>query len=121
MERRPITKVRSEWVPLAPMLIGEVEAATYGRRVHDGWLHVICGPEPDGFHLSISHQPQGQRSRPRYPTWDEIAEARYRFCPAEVTMAMLLPPLDDYVALHDTAFHLHELPDSEDAKRSSGD
>jgi len=45
----------------------------------------------------------------RYPRWDEIAEARYSLVPADVTMALILPPPDEYVALHDTTFHLHEI------------
>jgi hypothetical protein len=42
------------------------------------------------YHLSMSHP-----TRP--PTWDEIREARYRFCPDRITMAMLLPPKAFYV------------------------
>lgn len=68
---------------------------------------IIVGHEPLGpggelrWHLSISH-------RNRYPTWDEIKEARYRFIPDQVTMAMLLPPEDEYVNVHNNTFHLHE-------------
>lgn len=54
------------------------------------------------WHLSIAHQT-------RYPTWDEIRSARYQLLPGEVTMAMLLPPKDQYVNLHNNCFHLHEI------------
>jgi hypothetical protein len=54
-----------------------------------------------GWHLSISHPW-------RYPTWDEIAAARYALVPDAVTMAMVLPPSDEYVNLHPNCFHLHE-------------
>jgi hypothetical protein len=51
-----------------------------------GECFVIVGDEPGiGWHMSISH-------KNRYPSWEEIKEARYRFIPDEVTMAMLLPP-----------------------------
>lgn len=81
------------------------------REVHDGHLSVFAGTEADGFHLSISHRLSDGTARPgRYPTWDEIHDARYRFCPLDVTMAMLLPPQNEYVNHHPTTFHLWELP-----------
>lgn len=71
--------------------------------VLDGELQLIVGQEPKiGWHMSISH------SR-RYPTWNEIKEARYKFCPDEVTMAMILPPKSEYVNVHPTTFHLHQI------------
>ncbi|MFI4977566.1 MAG: hypothetical protein ACHQC8_02645 [Solirubrobacterales bacterium] len=83
----------------------------YQREVHDGHLSVLVSREPHGWHLSISHRTNEMRPRPgRYPTWDEVADARYRFIPDEVTMAMLLPPREQYVNLHETTFHLNEVP-----------
>lgn len=80
------------------------------KEVHDGHLSVFAGPEPDGFHLSISHRrSDGTRLPGRYPTWDEIRDARYRFAPLDVTMAMLLPPQAEYVNIHETTFHLWEV------------
>ena len=67
-----------------------------------GQCFVMAGVEAGKWHLSISH-------KTRYPTWDEIKEARYRFVPDEVTMAMLLPPRDQYVNVHPNCFHLHEI------------
>ncbi len=67
-------------------------------------LHVLVGRSPQGWHLSISH-------KSRYPTWDEIAHARYELIPNEVTMAMLLPPTEEYVNLHQNTFHLWEVED----------
>lgn len=56
-----------------------------------------------GWHISIS--------RPdRYPSWDEIAKARYELLPEEMMMVMLLPPPDEYINVHNHCFHLHELP-----------
>jgi hypothetical protein len=54
------------------------------------------------WHLSISRTD-------RYPSWDEIKEARYALLPDDCTMAMLLPPKSEYVNLHPNCFHLHEL------------
>ena len=56
------------------------------------------------WHLSIAHQH-------RYPTWDEIADVRYALVPEDVTMAMLLPPPDEYVNAHDYCFHLWQIED----------
>lgn len=56
------------------------------------------------WHVSISHPA-------RYPTWDEIADARYALVPDEVTMAMLLPPRAEYVNAHDRCFHLWQIDD----------
>lgn len=81
------------------------------REVRGGHLSVFAGPEPGGFHLSISHRISNNHPTPgRYPTWDEIHDARYRFAPLDVTMAMLLPPQDEYVNIHATTFHLWEMP-----------
>lgn len=54
------------------------------------------------WHMSIS-------CARRYPTWDEIRDARYELLPDEITMAMLLPPKAEYVNLHQNCFHLHEI------------
>jgi hypothetical protein len=74
---------------------------TFRRRAREGTLTVMAGTEPDGFHLSISH-PR------RYPTWDEISEARDRFTPPEKTMVMLMPPREQWVNVHQNCFHLWE-------------
>lgn len=54
------------------------------------------------WHMSIS-------CANRYPTWDEIRDARYALLPDDVTMAMLLPPRAEYVNVHPNCFHLHEI------------
>jgi len=76
-----------------------------GAKIYKaGKLQVIVGQQPnDGrWHLSISHPG-------RYPTWDEIKEARYQLVPNNVTMAMLLPPKEQYVNVHANCFHLWEI------------
>lgn len=95
------------------------QAAVYQKELDDGVLQVIVGPELQGWHLSISHTGWStelvggtsirKRKLTRYPNWDEIASARYEFCPPRMTMAMVLPPKEEYVNLHDTTFHLWEV------------
>ena len=62
---------------------------------------IIVTVEPTGWHLSISRHD-------RDPLWEEIATARYRLLPADLTFAMYLPPLSEYVNLHPHTFHLYE-------------
>lgn len=58
--------------------------------------------ETGRFHLSISHPY-------RYPKWDEIKDARYSLLPDNITMAMLLPTISEYVNFHQNCFHLYEV------------
>ena len=66
-----------------------------------GECSVIVGLEV-GWHLSIAHPT-------RYPTYEEIKEARYKFLPNETTVAMLFPPKEEFVNLHSNCFHLWEI------------
>jgi len=105
---KPLTRQRSPWVEVDTQLILGVEAKVYQRRVNDGVLMAIVGHEPAGWHLSISFRDHRQRLT-RYPHWDEISHARYELMPADLPIAMILPPEDEFVAVHDTTFHLHEI------------
>jgi hypothetical protein len=64
--------------------------------------HIIVSREQGRWHMSISHNE-------RYPSWDEIHEARYELLPEERTFAMILPPKSEYVNLHHNCFHLWEI------------
>jgi hypothetical protein len=59
------------------------------------------GRPADPWHLSIAHPA-------RYPTWDEIARARYTLLPDVAWMAMYLPPKSEYINLHRNCFQLYE-------------
>lgn len=87
-----------------------VLADYWSRRVGDGTLWAIVSNEPWGWHLSVSFRnPRNELTR--YPTWDELTHARYELLPDDIDVVMHLPPPAEYVALHDTTFHLHEQPD----------
>lgn len=108
MNRKPLHTVRSDWHIHAVTDPTVVVAAE--RRTHDGRLRVLVTNDGSlGLHLSISHVGHRGEIR-RYPGWDEIADARDVFLPAELGFVMHLPPADEYVALHDTTFHLHQHP-----------
>lgn len=99
---------RTGWrrVPIpAVMVAHEPNTNGYQKGLDDGHLTVFVGIVDGLWHLSISHR-LDDLTPGRYPTWDEISEARYEFVPNAATMAMLLPPRERYVNVHPTTFHL---------------
>lgn len=88
--------------------IKEIPSPMPGTKAYRfGRCQVIIDRRQDEWHMSISHHRAN-------PTWEEIRDARYQLIPNEVTMAMILPPKEQYVNLHEFCFHLHEIPDRED-------
>lgn len=113
MERAPITRHRSKWRPIdAPGLAGLEGLDAFERNVSDGRLVALVALEPAGLHLSVSFRDHRDRLS-RYPTWDELADARDALLPADAGFVMHLPAAGEYVALHDTTFHLHQFPPAE--------
>ncbi|MGJ3241139.1 MAG: DUF7694 domain-containing protein [Anaerolineae bacterium] len=55
-------------------------------------LHITYAPAFEGLPamLSVNHPN-------RYPTWDEIVHIRYQLVPDDLDMAMLLPPIGEYI------------------------
>jgi hypothetical protein len=109
---KPLTRQRSSWVELhaeSPL----PWTRSFTRQVHDGRLLALVAQEPRiGWHLSVSFRDhRGEHSR--YPSWDEIAHARYELLPVDRDFVMHLPPLDEYVSSHPTTFHLHESREAE--------
>jgi len=88
------------------MKLFEVKSPIKGSRAYltDTRCSIIYGIEQGRHHLSISHPD-------RYPTWDEIRDARYAIMPDEITVAMFLPPKKDYVNVNENTFHLWETID----------
>ena len=54
------------------------------------------------YHISLS-------CRDRDPTYYEIKDARYTFCPHDITMAQIFPPTKDFVNIHEHCFHLYQI------------
>ena len=103
MKHKPLTQQRSEWKFQPDSVIPH-----HTRNVSDGCLRAMAFDEPDGWHLSISFvDHRGKASR--YPTWDEQVHAVRGLMPDQLTYAMYLPPEAEYVAIHDTVFHWHEV------------
>lgn len=69
-----------------------------------GQCSVIVAQEGGRLHLSIAN-------RHRYPTWDEIKEARDLLLPGDAFFAMVMPPKEYYINLHPNCFHLWEIKD----------
>lgn len=111
----PMTKQRSPWQEIDPgdrgldlASIGSEGVRMFVRQVGDGTLRSILAHEEGKWHLSISFVDHKGNPR-RYPKWDEISHARYELMPADLYVAMILPPPDEFVAVHATTFHLHEI------------
>lgn len=84
------------------IMAGAPGAGAWMARVSDGELHAIRTKDDDRWHLSVSHTT-------RLPSWDELADARYRFIPDRARMASLLPPSAEWVDLHPRTLHLWEI------------
>jgi hypothetical protein len=75
---------------------------SYLRDYRLGECSVTVTREFNRWHLSIAHTS-------RYPTWDEVAQARYNAIPRDVFMAMLLPPPGEYIDIHHFCFQMIEI------------
>jgi hypothetical protein len=63
---------------------------------------ILVAIEDGKWHLTISR-------KDKLPSWEEVRDARYALVPDEVTMAMLLPPKDEYVNLHEYCLGLWQI------------
>ena len=87
-------------IPPLLLALNPLEKDIKGYR-KDGAV-IMVGTMPSGKkHLSISF-------KDRYPTWDEIKDARYALLPDHLDMAMYLPSKEDYVDVMTNCFHLFE-------------
>lgn len=105
------------WQPCRPdSSIPPFCRAFWRPTADEGHLVVFVGQEPAQeplWHLSMSHSRltrDGRRVPGRYPRWEEIHEARVRFTPDEVCMAIILPPRELYLNEHPTTIHLWQVP-----------
>lgn len=102
------------WHEHQPTYFGGYQSRVFTRRVNDGQLRLFVGREPLGdngklqWHLSCSFHPTAPFPL-RLPTWEELKEARYEFCPDEAYMAIIMPPKSEYVNLEETTMHMHEI------------
>jgi hypothetical protein len=106
------------WIRVDPQIPvpNEPGLRCWQREAPGGHLMVLVAKALDPafprplWHLSISHRTNTHPPQPgRYPDWDEITDARYRFVPDGVVMAMLLPPRAEYVNVHESTFQLWEI------------
>lgn len=87
---------------------GLLEPGTKGYFM--GACTITVGSSHVGHHLSIAHPK-------RYPTWDEMAKARYELLPSDLTFGMAFPPSEDYVNVHNNCFHLWEITGLGEARK----
>jgi hypothetical protein len=108
---KPLTRQRSPWIEDGDaQVVPGIASKQYRRNTSDGVLFAFVDELPTGWHMSISFRDKRGRHT-RYPSWDEITHARYELLPGDLSFAMILPPKDNYLAVHPTTFHLHERPE----------
>lgn len=99
-------------LPVPPAIRQMVGGDTELYRFRMGECNVLLGREPGGvhgelrWHLTIS-------CPDRHPSWDEIKTARYRLLGPDTVIAMVLPPVSDYVNVEsqDHVFQLWQIND----------
>jgi hypothetical protein len=102
-------------LPLVSINTGTLSAVlgSFHKAYRLGECYVVVGREsidPDAtiltkrWHLSISHPD-------RFPTWNEINEARDRLLPDDVFFCLPHPPKKYWLSVHPNCFHLWELHD----------
>jgi len=103
----PIREAQMPVELIAAQVNGRLQPGTKLYRM-GGDITILVSPpyQHRGWHMSIAH-PR------RYPTWDEIAKARYTLLPHEKTFAQILPPPGDYVNIHNYALQIVELTNFE--------
>lgn len=84
----------------APKMVGMELKGIFQEQYRN--LRVIVSIDEGLWHVSVSHPT-------RYPFWEELKAIRYTFCPNDITMGILFPPIEEYVNVHPNCFHLHEV------------
>ena len=68
----------------------------------DGELLISVAIEGGDYHLCIS-------CADRLPTYEELKEARYKYCPNDCYMAQIFPPKEEFVNVNPYCLHLWEV------------
>lgn len=108
MEKTPFKapETKNGWVLILNMNI----SGRVGDVFQKGGLRAIVSHEDHvgrmRWHMSISRAH-------RYPSWEEIKDARYSLLPHEFTFAQILPPPSEWVNVHPNTFHLWEIDTAE--------
>jgi len=86
--------------------------ATHTRFFVKGYCRVMLSKEPRPGRILLANPPLSLHlsisCEDRYPTWDEIKDAKYSLTPNDLTMVMIFPKPEDYVNIHNFCFHLWE-------------
>ena len=113
MKPKPHKKWRSVPNPLVYQRIGDMTMSP-GEALYNPETEVKIYQSLDTLsdgvlylHLSISHPT-------RYPTWEELLEAKDMFSGAEDEMVQVLPRKSEYVNVHPNCFHLYMRLDGKD-------
>lgn len=96
----------TEMPPALKLLVvtGNLQPGTAYYRMGKACIILSPPTETTGWHLSISRDD-------RYPNWDEVVGSWYGLVPgaAEREGVMHLPPISEYINIHEYCFQIHEL------------
>jgi hypothetical protein len=92
---------------------GATDVAILRRQVYDGELRAIrsCDPPEHHWRLSVTHWPRTRRARkhPRFPYWEELADARAELLPPNIEVVLFVPHPDQLIGVKEQpTFHLQE-------------
>jgi len=73
------------------------------RMYRMGRCQIIVSIDAGLWHLSIS-------TPDALPSYKEIKQARYTYCPDEIYMAEIFPPSKEFVNVHPYCRHLWQIP-----------
>ncbi len=87
-------------------VFGDILAGMNTREFHKGHIKLLYTPNERHSNGVLWHH-ISMSIKHRYPTWDEILDARYTFFPDTAEVVQILPPKAEYVNIHKNCFHLY--------------
>lgn len=79
-----------------------VVSDTEFKQFRMGRCLVFVSIDGGNYHLSIS-------TPDKLPSYEEMKEARYKFCPDEIYMAEIFPPKSEFINVHPYCRHLWQI------------
>jgi hypothetical protein len=79
------------------------DVRVFSRRIHDGTLRVLLATDSGDLHMMIDHD------KGRMPTWDEVIDAKFTFCPIHKSMAVIIPSKEEWEEVDFNRITLREI------------
>ena len=94
-----------EWAIVRGAVPVGLEESESVEILRSSFIQAIRSRDEGRWHLSVSHV------KGIYPSWDQLADARYDLLPHDIDVALILPPPKDYVNAHPGVLQMHEVRD----------